>query len=159
MTQTRNQITIQALAFASQLLPAIIGVGSFMLLVRATTPVVLGEYIVYLTAVVLFEMVKSGGLQSALVMRVSTDNKEHQLRIIGSAYWLGGLFAIAVSLILITLFLQGFLQNNPAFRFFVAGMLCWVWLPYPCILRKRRALRSRILFFCYCSGFHKVQMP
>lgn len=118
MQKNKNQATIQGLAFASQLLPAIIGLGSFMLLVRVTRPIVLGEYIVYTTAVILFEMIKSGGLQSALVMRASTDDKDLQKTIIGSAYWLGGVISISISLILIILFFAGIFSKQPGIQIF-----------------------------------------
>ena len=114
----KSQATTQGLAFASQLLPAIIGLGSFMLLVRFTQPIVLGEYIIYLAAVVLFEMIKSGGLQSALVMRVSTDNRAQQLKIVGSAYWLGGLVVLASSILLILLFFLGIFSKQPSIQVF-----------------------------------------
>lgn len=118
MNKTKSQAVIQGLAFASQLLPAIIGLGSFMLLVRVTQPVVLGEYIVYTTAVILFEMIKSGGLQSALVMRASTDDKDLQKTIIGSAYWLGGLISLSISVILIILFFSGVFSKQPGIQIF-----------------------------------------
>ncbi|MES2517371.1 MAG: oligosaccharide flippase family protein [Bacteroidota bacterium] len=118
MHKNKSQATIQGLAFASQLLPAIIGLGSFMLLVRATNPVILGEYIVYTTAVILFEMIKSGGLQSALVMRASTDDKDLQKTIIGSAYWLGGLISLSISVVLILLFFIGIFSKQPGVQIF-----------------------------------------
>ena len=98
--KNKEQIKIQVLAFASQLLPAIIGVLSFMLLVRTAKPIVLGEYVIYMAAVVLFEMIKSGGLQSALVMRASGTDKQQQLTINGSAYWLGSVISFSLSIIL-----------------------------------------------------------
>ena len=118
MIKNKSQATIQGLAFASQLLPAIIGLGSFMLLVRVTKPEILGEYIVYTTAVILFEMIKSGGLQSALVMRASTDDLNQQKNIIGSAYWLGGLISLSISLVLIILFFSGIFSQNAGIQIF-----------------------------------------
>jgi O-antigen/teichoic acid export membrane protein len=118
MNKNKSQAAIQGLAFASQLLPAIIGLGSFMLLVRVTRPVVLGEYIVYTTAVILFEMIKSGGLQSALVMRASTDDKDLQKTIIGSAYWLGGLISLSISIVLVILFFSGVFSKQPGIQIF-----------------------------------------
>ncbi|MEA5460787.1 oligosaccharide flippase family protein [Arcicella sp. LKC2W] len=118
MKTNKSQAAIQGLAFASQLLPAIIGLGSFMLLVRVTKPEILGEYIVYTTAVILFEMIKSGGLQSALVMRASTDDQHQQKTIIGSAYWLGGLISLSISVILIILFFSGIFSQNAGIQIF-----------------------------------------
>ncbi|PWK20038.1 O-antigen/teichoic acid export membrane protein [Arcicella aurantiaca] len=118
MSKNKSQATIQGLAFASQLLPAIIGLGSFMLLVRATKPEILGEYIVYTTAVILFEMIKSGGLQSALVMRASTDDHQQQKTIIGSAYWLGGLISFSISVVLTILFFSGIFAQNAGIQIF-----------------------------------------
>lgn len=118
MNKNKSQVAIQGLAFASQLFPAIIGLGSFMLLVRVTKPEILGEYIVYTTAVILFEMIKSGGLQSALVMRASTDDSNQQKSIIGSAYWLGGLISLSISVILIILFFTGIFSQNAGIQIF-----------------------------------------
>ena len=128
---SKNQTSIQGLAFASQLLPAIIGLGSFMLLVRVTQPAILGEYIIYTTAVILFEMIKSGGLQSALVMRASSDDPTLQKIIIGSAYWLGGLISLSISVILLSLFLLGIFANQPGIQIFCGwyAMLGIVTLP------------------------------
>lgn len=118
MSKNKSQAALQGLAFASQLLPAIIGLGSFMLLVRVTKPEILGEYIVYTTAVILFEMIKSGGLQSALVMRASTDDHNQQKNIIGSAYWLGGLISLSISFVLIILFFSGVFYQNAGIQIF-----------------------------------------
>src|SRR3954462_2866602 len=104
MTSNKNIVVVQAQAFASQLIPAVVGVLSFMLLARNTKPDVRGEFLVYLAAVVLFEMIKSGGLQSALVMRISGNGKEQQVDIFGRAYWLGTIISFSISLILAVLF-------------------------------------------------------
>ncbi len=108
----------QVLAFASQLLPAIMGVGSFMLLVRGATTEVLGQYVLYMAAIVLLEMVKSGGLQSALVMRLAGTGKQQQLTTIGSAYWLGGIFSVLVSVVLVALYFNPFIQLQPGIKVF-----------------------------------------
>src|SRR5689334_18777809 len=113
-----KQMKVQALAFASQLFPAIVGVLSFMLLVRVTERAVLGEYVIYLAAVVLFEMIKSGGLQSALVMRVSRSDGELQRRITGSAYWLGGIVSVSLSVILILVYFSGVFASQPGIQVF-----------------------------------------
>lgn len=118
MSNHKKLIANQALAFAAQLMPAIIGVLSFMLLVRVTSQEALGQFVIYMAAVVLFEMVKSGGLQSALVMRVASCTLEQQREVSGSAYWLSGLFSVSVSLILLILFLTGVFSTNPAIHIF-----------------------------------------
>ncbi len=106
------------MAFASQLLPAVIGVGSFMLLVRGAGAEALGEYVMYMAAVILFEMVKSGGLQSAMVMRLSGAGKRQQHAIIGSAYWLGGIFSLGISLILASIYFSEFITLQPGIKIF-----------------------------------------
>ena len=128
MSAKRQILITQSLAFASQLLPAIIGVLSFMWLVRVTVPVVLGEYLIYMAAVVMFEMVKSGGLQSALVMRIAKSDTDHRRQISGSAYWLAGTFSLAVSVILVVLYVLPVFANSPGVRVFcgwyaVVGLL------------------------------------
>lgn len=124
MIKTKDQIKIQSLAFASQLLPAIIGIGSFMLLVRTATPIVLGQYLIFTTAVVLCEMVKAGGLQSALVMRMSGTDPEKQKNIIGSAYWLGGIFSVSLSSVLIILYFSGIFHHQPGIEIFCGWYAC-----------------------------------
>lgn len=116
--KNKEQIKIQVLAFASQLLPAIIGVLSFMLLVRTAKPIVLGEYVIYMAAVVLFEMIKSGGLQSALVMRASGTDKQQQLTINGSAYWLGSVISFSLSIILAIIYFSGYFEHQPGIQVF-----------------------------------------
>ena len=118
MIKKNNRVAVQSLAFASQLVPAIIGVLSFMLLVRTARQEVLGQYVTYMAAVVLCEMIKSGGLQSALVMRVSGSDPEKQLKITGSAYWLGAIFSSALSIILAAFFFSGIFSNNPGITVF-----------------------------------------
>src|SRR6266496_3252559 len=105
MSSNKQTAVLQVQAFASQLLPAVIGVLSFMLLVRNTQQEVLGQFVIYMAAVVLFEMIKSGGLQSALVMRLSGADAAQQKKIIGSAYWLGAIVAFGISAILFMLFI------------------------------------------------------
>lgn len=141
---------VQGLAFAGQLFPAIIGVLSFMLLVRVTKPGVLGEYIIYMAAVVLFEMIKSGGLQSALVMRVSTSDKEQQQRITGSAYWLGGIVSLSLSLILITLFFSGLFSKQPGVQVFCGWYACLGIITLPLHIAEASAVaRQNLTFLLY----------
>lgn len=123
MSNKKNAL-LQAQAFASQLLPAIIGVLSFMLLVRNTQQEVLGEYLIYMAAVVLFEMIKSGGLQSALVMRLAGAKKEEERTITGSAYWLGALLAGGISLVLAVLYFTNVFKSNPGIQVFCGWYAC-----------------------------------
>lgn len=115
---------LQAQAFASQLFPAIIGVLSFMLLVRNTTQEVLGQFVIYMAAVVLFEMIKSGGLQSALVMRLAGCDSEQEKKIIGSAYWLGGIISVSISTILFILFVSRVFASQPGIQVFCGWYAC-----------------------------------
>jgi O-antigen/teichoic acid export membrane protein len=145
--KNKNQLAIQSLAFASQLLPAIIGVLSFMLLVRVTKPGVLGQYVVYMAAVVLFEMIKSGGLQSALVMRASTSDKEQQLRITGSAYWLGGIVSFSLSIILIALYFSGIFLKQPGIQVFCGWYACLGMVTLPLHIAEASAVARQDLKF------------
>src|SRR4051812_33621608 len=112
----KQQAGIQAMAFASQLLPAIIGVLSFMLLVRTVKQEILGHYMMYLAAVVLFEMVKSSGQQSAVVMRASGCTKAQERAITGSAYWLGGVVSISLSIVLSLLYFSNAFALQPGIQ-------------------------------------------
>ena len=118
MITNKRQINIQVLAFSSQLIPAVVGILSFMILVRATAPVTLGQYVIYMAAVVLFEMIKSGGLQSALVMRISGTNKDEQSKINGSAYWLGAIISLSLSVILASVYFSGIFAKSPGVQVF-----------------------------------------
>lgn len=138
---------VQGLAFASQLFPAIVGVFSFMLLVRVTKPAVLGEYIIYMAAVVLFEMIKSGGLQSALVMRASTSDKAQQQRITGSAYWLGGIVSFSLSFILIVLFFSGLFSKQPGVQVFCGWYACLGIITLPLHIAEATAVARQDLKF------------
>lgn len=140
-------MTLQALALASQLFPAIVGVLSFMLLVRVTKPGVLGEYIIYLAAVVLFEMIKSGGLQSALVMRASNSDQEVQKRITGSAYWLGGVVSISLSIVLIILFFTGIFSKQPGVQVFCGWYACLGIITLPLHIAEASAIARQDLKF------------
>ena len=121
---SKKKLQVQALAFASQLIPAAVGVLSFMLLVRVTQPKVFGEYIIYMAAVTLFEMIKAGSLQSVLVMRASVDDEAQRQRIIGSAYWLGGMVSLAISVVLTILFFSGIFSGNPGVQVFCGWYAC-----------------------------------
>ena len=138
---------VQALAFASQLFPAIVGVLSFILLVRVTEPTVLGQYVIYMAAVVLFEMIKSGGLQSALVMRVSTSDKELQRRITGSAYWLGGVVSLSLSITLIILFFSGVFSKQPGIQVFCGWYACLGMITLPINIAEASAVARQDLKF------------
>jgi O-antigen/teichoic acid export membrane protein len=143
----KNQVFVQAIAFASQLFPAIVGVLSFMLLVRVTHPVILGQYLIYLAAVVLFEMIKSGGLQSALVMRVSHNDPELQKRIIGSAYYLGGIVSISLSVILFLVFISGIFSSQPGVQVFCGWYACLGLITLPVHLSEASAIARQDLKF------------
>jgi O-antigen/teichoic acid export membrane protein len=124
MNTNKKTALLHTQAFASQLLPAIIGVLSFMLLVRNTTQEALGQFVIYMATVVLFEMVKSGGLQSALVMRLSGHTHEQEKRIIGSAYWLGGIISTGLSLLLFLLFISKVFTAQPGIQVFCGWYAC-----------------------------------
>ncbi|MEO5999557.1 MAG: oligosaccharide flippase family protein [Chitinophagaceae bacterium] len=147
MIKHKNQLTLQILAFASQLFPAIVGVLSFMLLVRVTKPVVLGQYIIYLAAVVLFEMIKSGGLQSALVMRVSNSDIALQKRIRGSAYWLGGIVSLSLSIVLIILYFSGIFVKQPGIQVFCGWYACLGLITLPLHIAEASAVARQDLKF------------
>ena len=147
MSAKRQILITQSLAFASQLLPAIIGVLSFMWLVRVTVPVVLGEYIIYMAAVVMLEMVKSGGLQSALVMRIAKSDVEHRRQISGSAYWLAGTFSLAVSLVLVLLYVLPIWQASPGVRVFCGWYAIVGLLTIPLHIAEAEAIARQELKF------------
>jgi O-antigen/teichoic acid export membrane protein len=147
LTKSKNQLTVQSLALASQLLPAIIGILSFMALVRVTQAEVLGQYLIYTAAVMLFEMIKAGGLQSALIMRVSTNDKALQQRIIGSAYWLSGIASLSISLVLIILFLSGVFSQQPGIQVFCGWYACLGIINVPLNIAEASAVARQDLKF------------
>ena len=149
MSATKKIMMKHALAFASQLLPAIVGVLSFMLLVRVAIPSVLGQYIIYMAAVILFEMVKSGGLQSALVMKVATDDAAMQKKIIGSAYWLGASFSLSVSFILVLLYFSGIFSSLPAIEIFCGWYACLGIITLPLHIAEAEAVAKQDLKFLF----------
>ena len=108
----------QILALSGQVLPAALGMVSFMWLVRILDPKILGEYLIYMTSVVLFEMVKSGGLQSALVMKVSEKDSEKRNRVIGSAYWLGSIVVLISGIALVVTYFLPFGSADPGCNIF-----------------------------------------
>jgi O-antigen/teichoic acid export membrane protein len=147
LTKSKNQLTVQSLALASQLLPAIIGILSFMALVRVTQAEVLGQYLIYTAAVMLFEMIKAGGLQSALIMRVSTNDKALQQRIIGSAYWLSGIASLSISLVLIILFFSGVFSQQPGIQVFCGWYACLGIINVPLNIAEASAVARQDLKF------------
>jgi O-antigen/teichoic acid export membrane protein len=149
MQKTKQLVFTQALAFAGQLLPAIVGVLSFMLLVRVASPEALGEFIIYMAAIVLFEMVKSGGLQSAIVMRVAAVNKDAQKNIIGSAYWLGGIFSVTISIVLAILYLSGVFNNQPGVAVFCGWYACLGLITLPLHIAEAEAVAAQQLKFLF----------
>ncbi len=147
MVNDRKTVTLQLLALASQLFPAIVGVLSFMLLVRVTKPVVLGQYLIYLAAVLLFEMIKSGGLQSALVMRVSNSDPQWQKQINGSAYWLGGVVSVSLSVVLAIFFFTGIFSNQPGIQVFCGWYACLGIITLPLHIAEATAVAGQDLRF------------
>ena len=147
MTANKRQVSMQAMAFASQLAPAIIGIASFMLLVRVTEPELLGQYLMYTSAVVLFEMIKSGGLQAALVMRLSGRTPKQQLQTIGSAYWLGGVMSVSVSLILAGVYFSRIFAAQPGIQVFCGWYACLGIITLPLHIAEARAVASQNLTF------------
>lgn len=149
MIKTKQLVASQALAFAGQLLPAIVGVLSFMLLVRVATPIALGEFIIYMAAVVLFEMVKSGGLQSAIVMRVATGDEAARKQITGSAYWLGGIFSIGISVILAVIYFSGIFASQPGIAVFCGWYACLGIITLPLHIAEAEAVAAQQLKFLF----------
>jgi O-antigen/teichoic acid export membrane protein len=147
MLKANNQAAIHSMALASQLLPAVIGILSFMALVRVTQPDVLGQYLIYTAAVMLFEMIKSGGLQSAMVMRVSTNDKEQQRKIIGSAYWLGGIASLTISVVLMILFFSGLFAKQPGIQVFCGWYACLGLINLPLNIAEASAVARQDLKF------------
>ncbi len=147
MNKAKHQGYLQAMAFASQLAPAIIGVGSFMLLVRVTEPELLGQYLMYMSAVVLFEMIKSGGLQSALVMRLSGRTAQQQLQTIGSAYWLGGSISLFLSIVLAIAYFSKIFAAQPGIQIFCGWYACLGIITLPLHIAEAKAVASQNLTF------------
>lgn len=153
MLKKNEQVKLQTLALMSQLVPAIIGVGSFMVLVRTAQPIVLGQYFIFMAAVVLFEMIKSGGLQSSLVMQISGKNDTQQKIIIGSAYWLGSLFAVSISLVLALLYFSGIFKANPGIEIFCGWYACLGLLTVPLHIAEATAVAKQDLKFLVVLRF------
>lgn len=153
MLKKNEQVKLQTLALMSQLVPAIIGVGSFMVLVRTAQPLVLGQYFIFMAAVVLFEMIKSGGLQSSLVMQISGKNDTQQKIIIGSAYWLGSLFAVSISLVLALLYFSGIFKANPGIEIFCGWYACLGLLTVPLHIAEATAVAKQDLKFLVVLRF------
>lgn len=147
MAKNNNQVALHSMALASQLLPAVIGILSFMALVRVTNPDVLGQYVIYTAAVMLFEMIKAGGLQSALIMRVSTNDKEQQQKIIGSAYWLSGIASVSISVVLVLLFLSGIFSKQPGIQVFCGWYACLGIINIPLNIAEASAVARQDLKF------------
>ena len=147
MSSNKQKLVLQVQAFASQLLPAVIGVLSFMLLVRNTDAEVLGQFLIYMAAVVLFEMIKSGGLQSALVMRLSGSDTEAQKKIIGSAYWLGAVIAGGISIILFVLFISGVFKAQPGVQVFCGWYACLGIITLPLHIAEASAVAKQDIKF------------
>jgi O-antigen/teichoic acid export membrane protein len=147
LTKDKSQLIIQTQAFASQLIPAIIGVLSFTLLARSASQNVFGQFVIYLAAIVTFEMIKSGGLQSAIIMRVSGSQEQLQLKVIGSAYWLGGIISIIISVILLVLFFSNIFINQPGIQLFCGLYACMGIVTLPLHVAEASAVVSQDLKF------------
>ena len=145
--KANRAVSKQILAFSGQVLPAAIGMGSFMLLVRILEPAVFGEYIIYITAVVLFEMVKSGGLQSAIIMRISKNSAEEKIKVLGSAYWIGTLVVLISSLLLLTLFYLPIYREGSGFRVFCLWYAILGFITLPIHLAEAQAVAEQKLKF------------
>ncbi len=137
----------QLLALAGQILPAAIGMGSFMLLVRVLEQQVLGEYLIYMTTVVLFEMVKSGGLQSALIMRVSDNDSSRRKTVIGSAYWFGLIVVLVSGLLLMAGYFLPFIKGGSGIAVFCLFYAVLGFITLPLHVAEAEAVASQDLRF------------
>lgn len=149
MNTNRNQGFVQAMAFASQLFPAIIGLGSFMILVRVVQAELLGQFLMYISGVVLFEMIKSGGLQSALVMRLSGREKHMQLQTIGSAYWLGAVFSGLLSVLLAIVYFSKIFISQPGIQIFCCYYTCLGIVTLPLHIAEAKAVATQDISFLF----------
>lgn len=73
-------------SLAGNLLPALLGLLSFMLLARGLSKSDFGSWALYLSSFTLLEMIKSGGVQTALVMRISGKEESEKNKTIGAAW-------------------------------------------------------------------------
>jgi O-antigen/teichoic acid export membrane protein len=102
-----------------------------------------------MAAVVLFEMIKSGGLQSALVMRVASSTAEQKRSISGSAYWLGGIFSLSISVVLFLLYFLGVFSNQPAIEVFCGWYAIVGLLTLPLHIAEAEAVAAQDLKFLF----------
>lgn len=137
----------QFLALAGQVLPAAVGMISFMLLVRVLDQQVLGEYLIYMTTVVLFEMVKSGGLQSALIMRVSENDAEKRDIVVGSAYWFGALVVISSAVLLLAGYFLSVFRQGSGFHVFCLAYAVMGFITLPLHIAEAEAVAAQKLQF------------
>lgn len=107
----------------------------------------LGQFLIYMAAVVLFEMIKSGGLQSALVMRLSGSDATQQKKIIGSAYWLGAIIAFGISAILFVLFISGVFKSQPGVQVFCGWYACLGIITLPLHIAEASAVAKQDIKF------------
>lgn len=149
MNTNKNMGVVQAMAFASQLIPAIIGVGSFMVLVRVVNAELLGQFLMYISGVVLFEMIKSGGLQSALVMRLSGRDAVQQLQTIGSAYWLGAAISGLLSALLTIVFFSKMFIAQPGIQLFCGFYACLGMVTLPLHIAEAKAVSMQDISFIF----------
>jgi O-antigen/teichoic acid export membrane protein len=90
-------------SLAGNLLPALLGLVSFMLLARGLSKSDFGSWALYLSTFTLLEMIKSGGVQTALVMQISGKTEQEKNTTIGAAWKLISLLSLAAALLLLSI--------------------------------------------------------
>ncbi len=107
-------------SLAGNMLTAVFGVLTFMVLTRSFNKELFGEWILYLTGATFVEMFRFGITRTALIRFLSGAKKAEQKKLIGSN-WLIGLIAsviIAIILWLILLFFPDQVKQSGFYLFF-----------------------------------------
>ncbi len=97
-------------SLAGNLVPALMGLISFMLLARGFSKSNFGSWALYLSSFTLLEMIKSGGVQTALVMQISGKTEKEKIKTIGAAWKLISLISLAAAVALLSV--AFFKQND-----------------------------------------------
>ncbi len=87
-------------SLAGNLLPAVLGLLAFMFLARGLSKVDFGSWVLYLSSFSLLEMIKSGGVQTALVMCMAGKDETQKEKAIGAAWILMVVIAVLSGLLL-----------------------------------------------------------
>jgi len=139
------------LSLATNLVTAILGLVSFMLLTRGLEIKIFGDWVLFITLATFFDLLRFGLTSTALIRFASTDDVQVREAYLGSSYKIGLIAAVALAVILWLMYFIISITNiplNEGYRLFL------IW--YPVLALLNLSWNNSISYFQALQKFKNI---